>query len=531
MLKIPLWKTILVVLTCVLSIYFSLPSFLQMTNKSEHSFLPSHKVNLGLDLRGGSYLLLKADFETYKKDQLKNVLEQLRLKLIGNHIRFNDLSIKSHKENCALAFTVNKFDPSQTENIRKAIFGTLGYNVEISENNGAFQIQLDNLLVEELKDNLLMQSIEIIRRRIDETGTREIDIQRQGEDTILLQVPGLHDPSELKRLLGKTAKLSFHMVNESVNTSSALKGKIPIGSKILPMISEKESAIRHFIVVKSRPIMTGDMLLDAQATVQQTSSSPVVNFKLNNIGGRIFGEVTSKHKGERMAIVLDNKVISAPVIRDAILSGDGVISGNFNVQAANELALLLRAGALPAPLKVVEERTVGPTLGQDSIEAGKKAIIGGVVLVTIFMWLFYGFFGLIANVALIMNLFVLIAVLALFNATLTLPGMAGAVLMLGMAVDANVLIFERIKEELRNGRTVLSAIESGYRLAFATIFDSNITTIFGALILYFMGSGPIKGFAVTLSIGILCSMFTAVLLTKIIVAKWYQIKKPKTLKL
>ncbi|MCL4158795.1 UNVERIFIED_CONTAM: hypothetical protein GTU68_035934, partial [Idotea baltica] len=321
-----------------------------------------------------------------------------------------------------------------------------------------------------MQDNLMNQSLEIVRRRIDENGTKEVDLIRQGEQYILLQVPGAENPDEIKRLLGKTAKLSFHLVKDSYGSAHNIdRSKVSISTKILPF--SDNSGRRSFLGLDARPTITGEMLVNAQVSVDQ--ASPVVSFKLNSIGARIFGETTSKNVGKMLAIVLDDKIISAPVINSAILGGSGVIQGSFSVQTANELALLLRAGALPVPLKIAEERTVGPSLGQDSIRSGTIAAVIGAILVFIFMFLFYGRFGIYANLALLLNIFLTIAILGIIGATLTLPGIAGMVLTIGMAVDANVLIFERIKEEFRNGRSVLSGIETGFQLAYATIIDSN----------------------------------------------------------
>jgi preprotein translocase subunit SecD len=428
-----------------------------------------------------------------------------------------------------------------------------------------FFILLPNSIVEEAKDNLLSQSLEIVRRRIDESGTKEIDLQRQGRDQILLQVPGIYDTTEIRSLLGQTAKLSFHFALPEVDVMFG--ERVPLGAKAI-LIAESHSARSdekekntsnkfaentkqknteksdskdssektgigraapkaRFVAVRIKPAMTGDMLLDARASMYEGKN--VVNFRLTNMGARIFADLTSKNVGKVLAIVLDDKVISLPGINEPILNGSGVISGSFTGQSANELAILLRAGALPAPLKIVEERTVGPTLGQDSITSGIHAIAIASVMVAIFMVLFYSFWGLFANFALIFNIIMILAVLGVMGATLTLPGLAGIALTLGMAVDANILIYERIREENKRGGAIISAIEGGYKRSFTTIIDSNFTTIAAAAVLYIFGTGPIKGFAITLTVGILCSLFTSISITKLLVALWYRLVKPSKL--
>jgi len=341
-------------------------------------------------------------------------------------------------------------------------------------------------------------------------------------------VPGLANPEHLKALLGRTAKMTFHMVDESATPDDVARGVVPPGTRILSGDREKSGEAYKY-AIQSRVMLSGDMLVDAHASYDNQTGEPVVSFRFNNTGARKFGEITAANVGKLFAIVLDNKVITAPVIRSPILGGSGIISGSFTTESANDLALLLRAGALPAPLKVIEERSVGPSLGADSIAAGTKASIIGIALVVIFMIIFYGLFGLFADIAMIVNAFMTLSILALFEATLTLPGIAGIVLTVGMAVDANVLIYERMREEVKNGKTVYAAIEDGFRLAFATIFDSHVTTFVAAIILYSFGTGAVKGFAVTLAVGIVCSLYTAVLVTRLMVVTWLRKTKPKTL--
>ncbi|MGF1609256.1 MAG: protein translocase subunit SecD [Kiloniellales bacterium] len=362
-----------------------------------------------------------------------------------------------------------------------------------------------------------------MRRRIDETGTREPSIQRQGDTRILVQLPGVRDPERIKELLGKTAKLTFRFVEEDVLPG----GPIPAGAELLPLAPGEASRGESELVIRKRVMVSGDTLVDAQATFQD--NQPVVSFRFDTVGAKRFGDATRDNVGRRFAIVLDDQVISAPVIREPILGGSGVISGSFTVQQVQDLALLLRAGALPAPLTIMEERTVGPGLGADSIEAGRIASILGLVFVVVFMAATYGLFGLLANVALLVNLVLLVAALSALQATLTLPGIAGIVLTIGMAVDANVLIFERIREEVRNGRGPVSAIDAGYRRALTTIIDSNLTTLIAAVLLFQFGTGPVKGFAVTLTIGLVTSMFTAIMLTRLLVVTWLRQKRPQAL--
>jgi preprotein translocase subunit SecD len=368
------------------------------------------------------------------------------------------------------------------------------------------------------------QSIQIVEKRVNELGTVEPLIQRQGNDRILVQVPGLQDPTHLKELLGKTAKMEFRMVDTTVPPDQAQAGRVPPDSEVL--MSTSSPPVPY--VIKKQVLVSGGDLTDAQTGFDQRSGEPVVNFKFNTAGSRKFAQATTENVGQPFAIVLDNKVISAPVIREPITGGQGQISGNFTVQSANDLAILLRAGALPAPLTVVEERTVGPGLGQDSIEKGELAAYVGAIMVVVFMLVTYRLFGVFANVAVTINVAMIFGVLSLLNATLTLPGIAGVVLTVGIAVDSNVLIYERIREELRGGRNAISAIDAGFKRALATILDSNITTFIAAAVLFYIGTGPVRGFAVTLGIGILTTVFTAFTLTRLIVAWWVRWKRPQS---
>ncbi len=522
MLNIPLWRKCAIILLCLFGVYYSLPSiFPGLRNSVVAPLLPSAQVNLGLDLRGGSSLLLEVDAGEYKRMQISNTLNQLLAQLRKEGIR------SSAGEISDTHFVFNLAKSSDTAAAQKITRNLLGYNVNINPNHTSIEVRYEPATLREMVSNLMVQTLEIVGRRVDETGTKEIDLQRQGESYILLQVPGVQDPKHLKELLGKTAKLTFHLVDDRANNTTG--SVAPLGSRMLPL-EEEAGRASMYVTVRSHPVMTGDMLVDAHASVNHLGT-PVVNFQLNGLGAKIFGEFTKQNKGRRLAIVLDQHVLSAPVINEPILGGSGVISGSFTVKTAGDLALLLRAGALPAPIKVVEERVVGPSLGSDSIKAGQNAVVLGTCLVVIVMIVCYGLFGSFAVFAMVLNLFLTISILALIGATLTLPSIAGMVLTLGMAVDANVLICERIREELRMGKTPLAAIDSGYNTAFITIFDSNITTIIAAVLLYIFGTGPIRGFAVALIIGILCSMFTAIALTKLMMATWYRLYKPKTLPL
>jgi len=523
MLQIPTWKKGLIAIICFLSIYLAIPSFHpEILLSTFGKAFPDKKINLGLDLRGGAYILLEVDFQAYDREQMVKSMEYIKSKIKNNKVEASDFAIANGK----ITFVLK--DAAQSKDAQQAVYDALGNLASTSVSGVAATVEFNDQEAKNLRNNLMMQTIEIVRRRIDEAGTKEVDIQRQGDNYILVQVPGADNPEQIKRLLGKTAKLTFHLVNENVSLSDATNGNIPFGTKLLPL-EDKSVKDAGFMAVYIRPLLSGEELVDAQTAIHL--NTPVVSFKFNSRGARTFGDITSENVHKRLAIVLDNKVISAPSINEPILGGSGQISGNFTVQTANELALLLRAGALPVPLKIAEERTVGPSLGQDSIEAGTKAAVIGTLLVVVFMVLFYGLFGMMANLALIINLFMIITVLGMFEATLTLPGIAGMVLTLGMAVDANVLIFERIREEMRKGRTPLAAIESGFNLAFATIVDSNLTTVLVSLILFIFGSGPVKGFAITLTIGILCSMFTAISLVKLLMSSWFIRYRPKVLPL
>ncbi len=517
-------KIFSILAVCLFGIFYSLPNLLpaNLTTTLQQnlpSWMPTKTVNLGLDLRGGSHLLLQVDVDKVVADRLDSIVNETRRILRQKRVGYQNLRLDGQTVKVTI-----RDDASVDESIQ--FLRELGQGIDIeSVDDRQLHITFTESKIQETETKAIAQSIEIVRRRIDETGTREPIIQRQGRDRIIVQLPGVDDPSRVKDLLGKTAQLTFHLVETDANLDQARRGRTPPGTKALPFTDQPG----RIIVVKRRAIITGDMLTDATATFQQ--GQPVVSFKFNAVGTRRFARVTQENVGRPFAIVLDNEVISAPNIREPITGGAGVISGGFTTQGAQDLALLLRAGALPAPLKIIEERTVGPSLGADSIQAGKYASIVALGMVLIFMVLIYGIFGWMANVALVVNMALIFAILSALQATLTLPGIAGIVLTIGMAVDANVLIFERIREEVANGRSPLSAVDSGYSNAMSTIIDANLTTLIASLFLYAVGTGPVRGFAVTLSVGIATSMFSAIMVTRILAATWLKRNRPDKLKI
>ncbi|MFQ5971410.1 MAG: protein translocase subunit SecD [Alphaproteobacteria bacterium] len=510
------WNIILTVVICALGLVYAAPNFFARGDEPSGlpAWLPHQQVNLGLDLQGGSHLLLEVDIDSVIREDLEATVSEVRRVLRRERIGYTGLGVAAG----AVGFTLR--DIADIERAR-ALVREVNPGLSLTvRDDGTFRLELTEEAREDRRLSALEQSIEIVRRRVDETGTAEPTIQRQGRDRILVQLPGLRDPERIKRLLGKTARLTFHLVDSSVSPADAAAGRVPAGSIVLP---EQETGRNY--AVRREVVVGGDRLTNAQPQVQD--GQPVVSFTFDAAGGRRFGEATSQNVGEQLAIVLDNEVVSAPVIRTAILGGSGIITGRFTIQEVQDLSLLLRAGALPAPLTILEERTVGPGLGADSIAAGKIASIVGLILVLVFMVVAYGLFGIMADVALLLNIAMIFGVLSVLQATLTLPGIAGIVLTIGMAVDANVLIFERIREELRSGRTPISAIDAGYRRALTTIIDSNLTTLIAAVILLSFGSGPVRGFAVTLSIGIVSSMFTAIMVTRLMVVVWLRQRRPQ----
>ena len=527
MLHFSRYKIAGIVALVLLGLLFCLPNFLSENQRlALPEFLPSGALNLGLDLRGGSHLLLEVDTASVKRENLDNLLSDIRLALRQARIPYTNL--KRIENNAGVQVTIRDDSKIATAEVALAelaqpVISTIftGFNqasnLDIAVAGRTISLTLTQAAEQDRATKTVQQSIEIIRRRVDELGTTEPTIQRQGQNRILVQVPGLDNPERLKDLLGQTAKLNFHLVDQSTSAFEVVSGKRPPPGSIL-LYTDSEPAIPY--LVKRRAMVSGEQLEDAGIGFDPQTNAPEVNFRFDGIGAKKFGEVTKANIGRPFAIVLDNKVISAPIIQTAILGGAGRITGNFSVQEANDLSILLRAGALPAPMNILEERTVGPGLGADSIAAGRIALIVGFCAVFGFMLLSYNLFGLFANIALIINLFMILGVLSGLQATLTLPGIAGIVLTVGMAVDANVLIFERIREELAAGKSSIIAVDGGYSKAIGTILDANITTLLAAFILFGLGSGPVRGFAVTLAIGIVTSIFTAFTLTRMLVSLW-----------
>lgn len=524
MLHFARWKIILILIVSFLGIAAALPNLLsQDTLKSLPSWLPHKQVHLGLDLQGGSHLLLEMNADELQTEWFETIRDDVRRTLRSARIGYAGLTATKTQVRVRVR-NPEQYDEAYTQlrNLAQPLQGSIfvdtggtDLTVEKADNNIITITPTEPAITQRL-NSAMGSAIETIRRRVDELGTTEPSIQRQGRSRILVQVPGFDDPEQLKKVVGKTAKLTFQMVDSSVSAAQAQQGRVPPGSVLVP----SDDGTGGNYLLKKRVIIKGDDLVDSQPGFDQQSNEPIVTFRFNSSGARRFGRVTQTNVGQLFAIVLDNKVISAPQIREPILGGTGQISGNFSVQEANNLSILLRSGALPASLTIIEERTVGPSLGADSIAAGKIASIIGLIAVIIFILMAYGMFGLFANVALIVNIALILGVLSLLQATLTLPGIAGIVLTIGMAVDANVLIFERIREEIRAGKPTISAIDFGYSRALSTILDANITTFIAAVILFWLGSGPIRGFAVTLSIGIITSVFTAFTLTRLFVSLW-----------
>ena len=479
-------------------IFIGFFSFLNFQDK-DNTFL-SKKVNLGLDLQGGSYLLLEIDTAPLLKERIQDKVIPLKKFLQQNSIKYNNFTVNDS----SLIFNLITQDKKKFENLffSKNNQNTLNpfindykaHQLDLSFENNKVTLFFSKYGLLTINNSALKQSIEIVRRRIDDVGTKEPTILQRGDKRILVELPGLKDPERIKQLLGKTAQLNFRLVSKSSSEFGSEK-----------MLSETKEEL----VVSKRIIMSGDNLLDAQPRLDSQVNQPIVSFTLDRLGAQKFGRITTDNVGNRIAIVLDDKIISAPSIREPITGGTGTISGNFSFQEATDLALLLRSGALPTPLNIVEERTVGPDLGEDSIKSGTISLLVGFILVILFMIYKYKFFGLIANISLITNLLMLIGVLTILEATLTLPGIAGIILTVGMAVDANVLIFERIKEELKTEKSVIHAFDIGYNKAKITVLDANVTTLIAAIILFVFGSGPIKGFAVTLGIGIVTTLYSA----------------------
>ncbi|MFT3968039.1 MAG: protein translocase subunit SecD [Sphingobium sp.] len=528
MLDFPRWKVLLIWASLAFGIVCAVPSFLPERTLAPLPGFLKPRVNLGLDLSGGSHLLLEASPEEVAKQKLTNMEEQIRTELrrIDPRIAIGDISSRGGQ----LSFMVR--DSAQVdaavERIRPltqgaGMTGQRDFDVAVRDGN-TITVTPTKAGLDAAVDSAMEVATEIIRKRIDEMGTREPTIQRQGSNRILVQVPGVQDPTALKALLGQTAKLEFKLVDTSANPTEVAEKRAPIGSEVLPYPTNPGGI--PFIAVKRQVMVSGDELSDASQGYDQQSNAPVVNIRFNGAGGRKFGRVTQENVNKPFAIILDGTVLSAPNINEPILGGSAQISGNFTVESANQLAIALRSGKLPVKLNVVDERTVGPQLGADSIRAGLIASGIAAVAVVIFMFVSYGRFGLYADLAVVINVLVILGVMGILGATLTLPGIAGFVLTIGTAVDANVLVYERIREERRRGRGVVQSVEFGYKEASRTIFEANVTHAIAGGIMLALGSGPVKGFAIVLLIGIATSVFTAVVFTRMLAAQWLRRARP-----
>ena len=532
MLYVSPWKMAAILISTFTICAFAIPNFFSKEVVEKWPTWAQRQIVLGLDLQGGSHILLEVDSGAVRKERVESLRDDVRRVVRENRlgspaavtVRGNTVEFRV-REGVDQKLALQKFQElSQPLGGLLQATGQRNVNV-VDAGGGLFRLTVtEPALVERIRQSV-EQSIQIIERRVNELGTVEPIIQRQGVDRVLVQVPGLQDPQRLKDLLGKTAQLTFRMVDLTVTPDQALQGTVPPESDLLYGTAAEN---RQPYVIERRVVVAGEDLVDAQPGFDQRTSEPIVSFRFNTNGARRFAAATQQNVGRPFAIVLDNEVISAPVIREPIIGGSGQISGSFTVEAANDLSILLRAGALPAPLTIIEERTVGPGLGQDSIDSGVRAAWIGSLAVILFMFATYGLFGLFANIAVAINVAMIFGVLSLLNATLTLPGIAGIVLTVGIAVDSNVLIYERIREEVRAGRSALNAIDAGFTRALATILDSNITTFIAAAVLFYIGTGPVRGFAVTLGIGILTTVFTAFTFTRLLVALWVRWWRPRT---
>ncbi|MBQ9235218.1 MAG: protein translocase subunit SecD [Alphaproteobacteria bacterium] len=512
MYKLSKSRIMIILAICLAGFIFALPNIMPDKNNLPKWWQP---LNLGLDLQGGSNLLLEVKLDETIKERMSSIEDSARQILRENKIRYKSLTSGAVGVHVVI-------DNAASRAKAVGLFRKIDEGIVATEtDDGGIDIAYSEVALNNLKARVVDQSIEIVRRRIDELGTKEPLIQSQGTGRIVVQLPGLQNPEQVKVLLGKTAKMSFHLVDGNARMSDAKRGAL--GGKYKLVYGEAGEP--YFVTRK--PVVGGENLVDAQPSFQ--NGEAVVSFRFNSLGGKKFGEVTKNNIGERLAIVLDNEVISAPTIQSAIMGGSGVITGNFTIQSANDLALLLRSGALPAPLEVLEERTVGAGLGADSIRAGVIASVIGLFAVVGFMVAAYGLFGVFTTISVFANLVLMIAALSIMGATLTLPGIAGMILSIGMAVDANVLIFERMREEVKGGRSTRDAADAGFNEAWATIVDSNLTTLVAALVLFYFGTGPVRGFAVTLAVGIITSMFTSVTVTRVIITTWLNKYKPTKL--
>ena len=528
MLQMERWKVIFIIVMSVLGIMYAAPNLMspeQQTWLEQHmpSWAPNKTVNLGLDLRGGAHLLFEADTKKLLEKKMASMKQDAISNMRKDKIFFEPVTVKEN----GISFKLKNPDQDKDQALRIARDLQKGGTVDISS-DGVVSVTLDDKAIEALNVQVIDQSIEVVRKRVDETGTKEPVIQRQGSNRIVLQLPGVSDPSHIEQLVGQTGEMTFHLMDEDAMSG----GQMGFDSERLPV----HGMPGRMGAIKKTAVLYGDSLMDAQAGFDQQNGKPLISFRFNAQGTKIFCDITRANTGKPFAIVMDygdnkKEIITDPVINEPICGGQGQISGSFTVEETSDISLLLRAGALPAPLHVVEERTVGPTLGSDSIAAGKTAAVCAFLAVFLLMAASYGLFGLFANFALILNIIFIFAILSMLQATLTLPGIAGIILTIGIAVDANVLVYERIREEVRNGRSPISAIDKGYLHARGTIIDANVTTLIVALILFSFGSGPVKGFAVAMTIGIITSIFCALMLTRLIIVTWLRQTRPATLDL
>jgi preprotein translocase subunit SecD len=530
MITVSRWRIIVVTLATLFGILFTLPNLLPPSLRdSLPAFLPKKTLNLGLDLQGGSYLLYSVDTQALRAERLTNMVEDVRTSLREEDIAFSDLGVLNGE------VVMRITDPNQVDDaartLRKSVAAPVAgapggreINVNVTGDQ-RIRLAFEPQAFDAMAAKAVEQSIEVVRRRIDQLGTKEPDIRRQGKDRIMIAAPGESDPEKLRNIIGTTAKLTFQMVDDQADVAQALQGRVPPGA----MVVQGSEPGMPPLVVKRRAEVTGEMLTTASAGFDQQTGEPEVDFRFNGVGAKRFGEVTRSNIGKRFAIILDNKYISAPTIQTAITGGSGRISGSFTAESANELAVLLRAGALPAPLKIEEQRTIGAELGADSIKAGAISLAIGGVAIIVFIVLAYGLFGIFAALALIVNVLMIMGIMSMAQFTMTMPGIAGLILTLAVAVDANVLIYERVRDEAHAGRTPIMALEHGYSRALVSIIDANITSAISAIIMLGFGAGPIRGFALTLLIGVFTSVFTAVVITQLLIGWWFRATKPKAL--
>ena len=525
MLQVARWRVILVAVVTALGILYALPNFLpERVRENLPAFMPRQGINLGLDLRGGSQLLLEIEVQTMKRQQLDNIADQMASALREAQIRYTGRGVVGDAARVRLV-DQTQFTAAERA-LRDIVRSPTGGNniINLSQGeDGLIEARITDVYLRELSRQAAQQSIEVIRRRIDPTGTAEVTIVRQGDDRVVVQAPGVTDPQQLKERIGQTALMTFHMVRELDQTEAA-QGRLPPGTMVVQPYPQTDAGPE---VVDRRPRFTGERLTRANPSTDPQTGEFVLSFQLDSEGARIFCRITRDNTGNRFAILLDNQVLTAPRINEPICGGSGQISGNFTAETANNLAVMLRAGALPAPLTVIDERTVDASLGRAAIESGGLASGVAALVTFVFMLLAYGLFGVFACIALIVNLVLILGAMSLIGAALTLPGIAGLILTIAMAVDANVLIYERMREEAATGRSPALSIDAGFNRAMITIVDANLTTILAAMILFQFGAGPVRGFAWTLSIGVITSVFTAVMVTQILIAWWFRMARPK----